>query len=150
MKKKWREFEKLVSRLEQLLSPQGAVVKSPDRIKDKVTGRMREVDVSIRYVVGSVDILITIECRDRKAAPDDTWIEQLATKKQKIGASHTIAVSSTNFTKPAIKSAQLYGIELRVTKNITDEDILSWLGRIRIVNEIGKGNYSGHERLRDL
>jgi hypothetical protein len=143
MKKKWREFEKLVSRVEELLSPQGAVVKSPDRIKDKVTGRMREVDVSIRYVVGSVNILITIECRDRKAVPDDTWIEQLATKKQKIGASHTVAVSSTNFTKPAIKSAQLYGIELRVIKNITDEDILSWLGRIRIVNEIGKVGFEG-------
>ena len=143
MEKKWREFEKLVSRVEELLSPQGAVVKSPDRIKDKVTGQLREVDVSIRYVVGSVNILITIECRDRKAVPDDTWIEQLATKKQKIGASHTIAVSPTNFTKPAIKSAQLYGIELRVIKNITGEDILSWLDRIRIINEIGKVEFKG-------
>jgi len=143
MKKKWREFEKLVSRVEKLLSPQGAIVKSPDRIKDKVTGQVREVDASIRYVVGSVNILITIECRDRKAIPDDTWIEQLANKKQKIGASHTIAVSSSSFTEPAIKSAQLYGIELRVIRNITDRDILSWLGRMRIVNEIGKVGFEG-------
>lgn len=143
MKKKWREFEKLVSRVEKLLSPQGAIVRSPDRLKDKVTGQAREVDASIRYVVGSVNVLITIECRDRKAISDDTWIEQLATKKQKIGASHTIAVSSTNFTESAIKSAQLYGIELRVIRSITNKDILSWLGRIRIINEIGKVGFEG-------
>jgi hypothetical protein len=143
MSKKWRDFEKLVSRIEKLLSPQGAIIASPDRIKDKVTGQEREVDVSIRYKVGSVNILITVECRDRKAIPDDTWIEQLATKKQKIGASHTIAVSSIRFTKSAIRSADLYGIELRVIRDITNDDILSWLGRIRFVNEIGKVGFEG-------
>lgn len=143
MAKKWREFEKLAARIEELLSPKGAVVKSPDRITDKVTGQEREVDASIRYSVGSVNVLITIECRDRRATPDDTWIEQLATKKRKIGASHTIAVSRTSFTKPAIKSARQLGIELRVIKTIRDEDILSWLSRIRITNEIGKGCFEG-------
>jgi len=140
MNKKWREFERLVARIEKLLSPFGATVKSPDRITDKVTGQVREVDASIRYVVGSVPIFITIECRDRKAIPDDTWIEQLATKKQKIGASHTIAVSSTDFTKPAIESAKHYGIELRKIKLITDADILSWTSRIKFTNHINKAS----------
>jgi hypothetical protein len=133
-KKDWREFEKLVSRIEKLLSPEGAVVKSPDRLIDKFSGQTREVDASIRYTVGSVNVLITIECRKRKAISDDTWIEQLATKKQKIGASDTIAVSSTHFTEPAIKSARLCGIELRVIRTISDEDILSWMSRITLTN----------------
>ncbi len=138
MSKKWREFEKLVARIEKLLSPQGAIVKSPDRIKDKITGQEREVDVSIRFKLGSVEILITIECRDRKSISDDIWLEQLATKKLKIGASHTIAVSSTRFTKSARRSAEFFGIELRVVKDITDKQILAWLGRIKITNEIGQ------------
>ena len=138
MKKKWREFEKLVSRIEKLLSPQGAVVKTPDRLIDKITGQIREVDASIRLTVGSLQVLITIECRDSKKISDDTWIEQLVTKKQKIGASNTIAVSSTKFSKSAIETSRLHGIELRLIKNISDEDILSWIGRIKFENHIGK------------
>jgi hypothetical protein len=38
MEKQWREFELLVARLERLLAPEGATVKSPDRIQDKITG----------------------------------------------------------------------------------------------------------------
>lgn len=42
MAEKWRDFEKLVSRLERVLGPLGAVVKSPDRVLDSVTGRTRD------------------------------------------------------------------------------------------------------------
>jgi hypothetical protein len=79
----WREFELLVARIEKQLSPLGAIIKSPDSIIDKVSGSPREVDASIRYVVGSTPILITIECRNREKLQDDTWIEQLAKKKEK-------------------------------------------------------------------
>ena len=41
----WREFERLVAGLEKQLAPRGAQIKSPDRIRDLVTERMREVDV---------------------------------------------------------------------------------------------------------
>jgi hypothetical protein len=95
----WKEFEQLVARIERLLVPKGAVVKSPDHIPDLITGSLREVDASIRMKVGSSDLLMTIECRRRKGTEDDTWIEQLATKREKIGAAKTIAVSSTGFSK---------------------------------------------------
>lgn len=70
-----REFEKLVARIEAAAAPRGAVVKSPDRIRHLTTGRLREVDASIRYKVGTVDVLITVECRKRSRKADDTWIE---------------------------------------------------------------------------
>lgn len=81
--KDWRRFEELVARIEQAASERGAIVTSPDRIRDFTTGRLREVDVSIRQKVGTADILVTIECRKRGRTGDDTWIEQLATKRQK-------------------------------------------------------------------
>jgi Restriction endonuclease len=133
----WRKFEQLVARIEHLLAPKGAVVKSPDYIPDLVTGQKREVDASIRFQIGSVPILITIECRERAGIQDDTWIEQLATKREKIGAAKTIAVSATGFTKPATKSAQHYGIELRHIDDITDSEIAKqWVESIVIEAEL--------------
>ena len=128
----WREFEQLVARIETQLAPKGATVRSPDKIQDKVTGQMREVDASIRYQIGSAPILITIECRERSAVQDDTWIEQLIMKRQKLGAQQTIAVSSSGFSGPAIESAQQYGLELRKIEEITDSTISSWLTNITI------------------
>lgn len=123
----WREFERLVARIERDLSPQGAVVRSPDKVRDLLTGSFRQVDASIRFRVGSSPILITVECRRRGAVQDDTWIEQLATKKEKVGAAKTIAVFSSGFSEPAKITAKLKGIDLRNLREITDEEIVAWL-----------------------
>lgn len=130
--KKSREFELLTSRIEGALAPTGARIKSPDRIKDKITGQFREVDVSIRYTVGSVELLITIECRDRSRIQDVTWIEQIATKRAHIGADRTIAVSSTGFTGAAIRAANAHGISIRLISEITDEDLRSLIDTLEV------------------
>lgn len=122
----WREFERLVARIERAASPRGAEVKSPDRIRDLTTGQMREVDASIRFRVGTAEVLITVECRKRGRKDDDTWIEQLATKRQKIGAAKTIAVSVSGFTSSATKSAKHYGLELRTLSKVSAADIEGW------------------------
>jgi hypothetical protein len=127
MPRKGRELEQLIERLEAALSPEGAVVKSPDSIPDKTTGEPREVDVSIRYRVGSADILITVECRDRSAVQDVTWIEQIAAKSRDIGASLTIAVSSSGFTPAAITKAALHGIAIRTTSDLDPDRFQDWL-----------------------
>ena len=86
--------------------------------------------------VGSVSVLITVECRKRTAIQDTTWIEQLATKKENIGAAKTIAVSASGFSKPAKKIAQLKGIELRTIEEVNDEGVLNWLKSIILVHKI--------------
>jgi hypothetical protein len=124
MSTNWRDFEEMVAKIEQDLAPKGATVKSPDRVRDLVTGKLREVDASIRFDIGSTPVLITIECRKRRGVQDDTWIEQLATKRDKIGAARTIAVSATGFSASAIKTAKLYSIELRSLKDRISEEIV--------------------------
>lgn len=116
-----REFERLASQLESSLAPRGAVVKSPDRIRDKFTGQLREVDASIRMTVGSAPVLIVLECRDRSRLQDTTWIEQIATKRLHIGATQMIAVSSKGFTDQAVKAADVHGILLRQISGFADE-----------------------------
>ena len=131
-KAKSRLFEELIARIESTLVPQGAIVKSPDFIPDKVTGSMREVDGSIRYQVGSTPILITIECRRRSTKDDARWIEQLRSKKEDIGDLQTIAVSWKGFGQPAIIKAAKYGIELRTYEELTVDEIQKMQQRIRL------------------
>lgn len=121
------DFEKLVTRVEAVLAPDGAKVEHDQYLPDKITGESRQVDGTIRFAIGGVPILITIESRDRSSIQDVTWIEQIATKRRDIGAFKTIAVSSNGFTKPAIIKAKAYGIEIRTVAEITDDDIKSWL-----------------------
>ncbi|MFO7033253.1 hypothetical protein B9T07_26410, partial [Limnospira fusiformis CCALA 023] len=123
----WREFKCLVARIEADADPSRMTVTSPDRIRCKVTGRLREVDASIRSRIGTAEILITIECRRRTTIQDVTWIEQLATKKNAIGADRTIAVSASGFTESAQKVADECGISLRKLSEIGIEDINSLL-----------------------
>jgi hypothetical protein len=122
----WRQFEKLVARIEEAAAPIGAKVTSPDRVRELATGVLREVDASIRFRVGTADLLITVECRHRGRPGGRAWIDELAAKRQAIGASKTIAVSTSGFTKPAIVAAQILGIELRELTNVTVSDISKW------------------------
>src|ERR1700722_2279651 len=97
----WKQFEQLVARIESDASKEGLKVVSPDRIRCKITGRKREGDASTRGRIGTADLLIAIECRKRHTKQDVTWIEQLAAKRDSIGASCTIAISLHGFTAAA-------------------------------------------------
>jgi hypothetical protein len=134
----WREFEKLIARIEQAMAPSGAVVKSPDHIPDKVTGELREVDASIRYKVGTCPILITIECRDRSNIEDVRWIEQLLEKKRSVGAAMTVAVSSSGFSEPAVKKAAALGIEIRTLREAAPDEFVQWLRFRNVVLDLNE------------
>lgn len=121
----WKQFEQLVARIEEDASPLGLKVVSPDKILCRITGRKREVDASVRSHIGTVDVLITVECRKRHPKQDVTWIEQLAAKRDAIGASCTIAVSSSGFTPSAVAVAHRYGIQLRRLSEVSAAEINS-------------------------
>ena len=127
--KKWKEFEEIIARLEQALHPSGFIVQSPDKLLDKVTGELREVDVSIRNSrEKSQPVVLIIECRDRVAVQDVLWIEQLVTKQKDIEIPKIIAVSSSGFSSSAMKKAEFHKIETRSTKEVTLKDFAGWLG----------------------
>jgi hypothetical protein len=123
----WREFEKLVERIERVAGPVGTVVRSPDKLRSLTTGRSREVDVSIRHKIGTAEILIAVECRDRSMKGDVRWIEELRSKRDSLGISKTIAVSKRGFSRDAVETARLYGIELRTLSEITPGEINGWI-----------------------
>jgi len=128
MPRKGRSLEKLVAFFEKTLGPQGIKVKSPDYIKGRISKSPREVDISLRSHTGSSEILVIIECRDRKGTEDVTWIEQLASKRKDVGAHKAVAVSSTGFSSGAINMAKAEDIELRTLEEVNPNEILLWFG----------------------
>lgn len=143
MKKPWRELEILISLIESALVPAGAVVKSPDKVEDLVTKKKREVDGSIRIQIGSVPILITIECRQRSKIDDVTWIEQLSKKKESLGAAKTLAVSKKGFSSEAIDLARREGIECRRIDDISVRDIKALVGLDGIIQTVASTELVG-------
>ena len=121
--KEWRQFELLISRLEAVLSPEGYIFTSPDKLIDYDTNELREVDCSIRYKQDGIEKTISVECRKRGSTQDVTWIEQLACKKESLRLSGTIAVSSNGFSSSAKLKAKKRGITLNTYKEIQAKDI---------------------------
>lgn len=110
-KAKWKKFEELVTKIQKDLSP-NAIVTPNDKIKGHITGRMRQVDVSIRQQVGQFNILIAIDCKDRSVPVDVKGVEEFIGIIQDIGANKGAIVSATGFTSTAIKRAESSGLNL--------------------------------------
>jgi hypothetical protein len=123
MATKGKSLEELVGILERTGMP-GAEIKVRDKIFDKIAKELREVDVSVRFRIGSHNFLIIFECRDRSRPNGPDWIEQIIQKTRDLGANKVIAVSASGFTKGAIEKAKHYDIELRALKEITSKDII--------------------------
>lgn len=122
-----REFEILIRDLEELFIGSSVEVRSPDRIIGRITGTLREVDITLRANVGSSPVLIGIECRDRAVPADVRWIEQIATKRDEIGAHKMIAVSSKGFSAAAVRLARECRIDARTLREVLPVEAFDWL-----------------------
>lgn len=127
-----REWEILVAQLETLFAGPGFRVQSPENIRSARTGNIVKVDVTVRGRVGTQDILIAFECRDRKGNQGVDWLQQLATRKQDIGASELVAVSSEGFTADAVREAAAYGVSLRTLSKLGVQDVANMLLGVRL------------------
>jgi len=104
-----------------------AEVRSPEYFTGTLSGSTREVDVTVRSKVGSADVLVMFECRDRAGPQDVRWIEEIAGKRREIGAHLAVAVTgSGGFTAGARTMANSLGIELRTVEAVTVEDVVGW------------------------
>jgi hypothetical protein len=122
-----RFLEELVYALETMLASTPVEIKSPDFIVGKSTKARREIDVALRSTIGSAAVLIIIECRDRRDVQDLTWIEQLASKREDVGADKAIAVSATGFSQSARNIARYKQIELRSLEELDEDVVFDWL-----------------------
>lgn len=122
-----RSLELLVQALEQLLAGSSVEIRSPDYIIGRYSGTRREIDVSLRSHVGSVGILVIIECRDRAASQDVSWIEQLASKRDDVAADKAVAVSASGFSAGARNLARSKQVDLRSLEKLEPDVVFGWL-----------------------
>ena len=94
MPREGRALELLVARLEAAASAGEADVQSPEFFTGRNSESRREVDVTVRSKVGSTSVLVMFECRDRAGTEDVRWIDEIAGKRDDIGADVAVAVTS--------------------------------------------------------
>ena len=128
MARKGRDLEKVVGLLEQLIENNNIKITSPEYIIGKNSKSNRELDITLRKSIGSTEILVMIECRDRPSSESEgvEWLEQIATKRADVGASKAVVVSSTSFTSGAKETAKAYDIDLRSFEEVNKDDIELW------------------------
>ena len=71
---KWRRFEKLVAKVQRELAP-NALVKHDDKIMGHDSGKLRQIDVTVKQKVGQYNMLIAIDCKDYQVPVDVKDVE---------------------------------------------------------------------------
>lgn len=83
-----------------------AAIKEREYIKGKVSGTMREIDLSIREKIGPQQILIVIDCKDHQRPVDVKTVESFCGLKDDVSAHAGIIISRAGFTKSALRVAE--------------------------------------------
>jgi hypothetical protein len=96
--------------INQQLAGEASVTESIE-LRDRVTGRLREVDILIQGKIGDYDATIAVEYIDWRKPTDVIWIESIYQKHQNLTTDKVILVSRSGYSKPAIEKAEFYNME---------------------------------------
>jgi len=118
MPKRTNDFQKLVYLVRVNLAEVAKVTESK-MLTDRVTKRLREVDVCIEGRVGGQRVTVCIECRDHQRIADVTWVDMMKAKHERLPTNVLILASRSGFTPEARDVATGFGIE---TFSLTDVD----------------------------
>lgn len=124
-----RDLERLVEILEKHLDGSGAEVKSPYFLARPDGLAPQEVDVALLTRIGSAEITVIFQVRDRSQVQEASWLRELVGLKSEFRLSTVVGVSSSGFTKGARRTAAQEGITLRTLDELTSEEVseLPWL-----------------------
>jgi hypothetical protein len=108
-----KELESLTEEIFRLLtensSSTGQVSVERDVMLDGADGP-RQIDVAMRSVMGPIEILAIIECKDYKRTVTVTAVDALHSVAQDVKANKAILVSRGGFSRKALRKAQRLGI----------------------------------------
>lgn len=125
-----KSLEDVVALIEGMGLQDGFKVERRQVIRNDDGTPSAELDILISGWSGSVPTQVLIECRDR---PSDgpqgvSWIEQLQGRKQRLGLSDVVGVSSTGFSSVATEEAKRLNVHLRTMNSLTADDIRPLVG----------------------
>jgi hypothetical protein len=111
MPQRTNDFQELITVLTQIAG-KDAVTPSALLPDLAIPGATREVDICIRSKVLGHEVLIGVECRmsgSRKQTVE--WVEAMHGKHSHLPTNKVVLVSSTGFTKNALKLAEFFGMK---------------------------------------
>ena len=107
----WRQLEELVADIQRDLAP-GAEVLHNVKLKGRLSGVDRQIDVLVRQSIGQYEMKIAIDCKDHASAVDVKGVEEFFGLVNDVGAHQGAMVSPKGFTAAAKSRAQGYGMAL--------------------------------------
>lgn len=116
------EFQQLSRVLMEQFAPTGAKVTESAMVKTIHGDYEKEVDILIEANLNISNLKIGIECRDHNRKQCALWIRELYGKYQNLPIEKVIAVSSSGFSKTAIKEAKELKIELMTIQKALTTD----------------------------
>jgi len=109
MPKRTNQFQRLILLLQKQLSGVAEVNES-EMLIDRRNKEETEVDVVVYGKQGVHRPVISIECRDHKRPQSKGWVNEMYAKHEYLPTTDLILASSSGFTKPAERLANLLGI----------------------------------------
>lgn len=115
-------FQKIIKHVYDQMVPLGATITESAMVRERQTGREREVDIPIEHDVAGVEVRIAIEVRDRGNVDDVEWIDSMIGKYSDLPIDKRVAVSRSGFSKGAVAKARAHGIETKTLCEVLDID----------------------------
>jgi hypothetical protein len=115
----WQTYEQLAEKIYRRLEPD-AVVKHNDFVFGHDSETNRQIDVSIRRRIGQRDVLVIVQARDRKKAPDINAVGEFATVIRDVRADKGVMICRKPPGKSAKKLAKVHNIELSSAFDVND------------------------------
>ncbi len=125
-----RIFEELVFVLTKGLHERAAV-KFDDHLVDKDTGKLRQIDISVRVTEGPTSFLVIIEARERSRPVGVGYVEEVKSKAESVGADRAVIVSNRGFGKNALIKAKSYRIETYSLQDAMRENWSETISQLR-------------------
>ncbi len=117
----WRDFEKLVAEIQKQLAP-SAEVRHNEKVRG-ASGRLRQLDVTIRQSIGLHSVLIVIECRKHRRPVGIEKVEAFVSKLRDIGNPQGVMISPSGFDAGARAVARQNFIRLLTYR---EAEALDW------------------------
>lgn len=119
-------FEALIASIQQCVHNR-ANIETNKKVKDIDTGKLCQIDMSLRLSDGPTEFFAIIEVRDRSRPVGAPYVGEISDKRRSVRADAAFIVSRSGFTKPALIKAEKLGIRALTYDEATNADWSNWL-----------------------
>lgn len=124
--KSGKPFEDLITWIQQSVHEKAQIIPN-EKVRDIHTNRTRQIDISIRLSDGPTHLFVMVEVRDHARPVNVSYIEEINSKKQSVGANAAFIVSRSGFTKPALEKAKHLAIQTLTYEEALKSDWSGWI-----------------------